>query len=212
MNDKLPEQSCASFTVKLASREAVPGGGGAAALIGSLGAALGEMAGNLTVGKKKYAAYEEDLQRMIRDADILRQRFLALIDADAAAFEPLSRAYSMPKDDPHYTETMTAVTLAACKAPYEMMECCCETVELLEEMREKCSALMISDVGCGALAVRASLEAAYLNVLINTRSLAGNRDARLMEWKAEALLNEYLPRAQAVAEAVTEHLRRKDNG
>lgn len=208
----LSQLSCEDFAARLASKAAVPGGGGAAALMGALGASLGEMAGNLTAGKKKYAAYEEDIQRMIGQAEALRRRFLALIDEDAEAFEPLSRAYALPKDDPRYDEVMTEVTLGACKAPCEMMERCCEAVQLLEEMGKKCSVLMISDVGCAAAAIRAALEAAYLNVLVNTRSLPGNDRALLLEQQAGELLAEYAPRAQAVLDSVTEKLRRKTNG
>ncbi|MBQ9250178.1 MAG: cyclodeaminase/cyclohydrolase family protein [Oscillospiraceae bacterium] len=212
MSEKWMLHSCAAFTEKLASRDPVPGGGGAAALMGALGAALCEMAGNLTVGKKKYAVYEDDLRRMITEADALRQRLLELIDEDARAFVPLSKAYSLPKDSPDYEDTLRFVTINACKAPYEMMESCAKAVTLLEEMQEKCSVLMISDVGCGAIAAKAALEAAAMNVFINTRSLPGDGEALLMELKAEALLSEYVPRAQKIADSVMESLRRRNNG
>ena len=212
MSEKWKLQSCAAFTETLASKDPVPGGGGAAALMGALGAALCEMAGNLTVGKKKYAAYEDDLRRMITEADVLRQRLLELVDEDAQAFVPLSRAYSMPKDSPAYEDTLRFVTINACKAPYEMMESCGKAIALLEEMLEKCSVLMISDVGCGAIAAKAALEAAAMNVFINTRSLPGDGEALLLELKAEALLSEYGPRAQKIADTVMEKLRRRNNG
>ena len=212
MDNRLAQQSCEEFTGQLASKAPVPGGGGAAALMGALSAALCEMAGNLTAGKKKYAAREEDLRRMLADAEALRLRFLALIDADAAAFELLARAYAMPKDSPDYAAVMARVTLDACRAPLEMMQCCCRGIELLEEMRGSCSVLMISDVGCGAAAARAALEAAFLNVLINTRSLPGNREALLLEQRAEQLLNQYGPRAQNITASVVEALRGKNNG
>ena len=212
MSEKWMLHSCAAFTDKLASGDPVPGGGGAAALMGALGASLCEMAGNLTVGKKKYAAYEDDLRRMITEADLLRRRLLELIDEDARAFAPLSKAYSLPKDSPDYEDTLRLVTINACKAPYEMMESCGKAVALLEEMQEKCSVLMLSDVGCGAVAAKAALEAAAMNVFINTRSLPGEGEALLMERKAEALLSEYMPRARKIADSVMESLRRKNNG
>ncbi|MBR4394341.1 MAG: cyclodeaminase/cyclohydrolase family protein [Oscillospiraceae bacterium] len=209
MKGSLTNGSVLGFSFLLASDAPVPGGGSAAALIGALSAALCEMAGNLTVGKKKYAAYEDDQKRMIAAAEALRQRFLFLIEADAEAFEPLSKAYAMPKNDPNYAETMAAVTLKACQAPYQMLECCCEIIALLEEMLEKCSRLMISDVGCGTVAAEAAMKAAYLNVIINTRTLPENEEAILLEHNSEAMLNIWLPRAKAITDSVTESLRRK---
>ena len=209
MKDNLTNNSVLGFSFLLSSKAPVPGGGSAAALIGALSAALCEMAGNLTIGKKKYAAYEDDQKRMIAACEILRERFLQLIEADAAAFEPLSKAYALPKDDPNYAETMTAVTLKACQAPYQMLECCCETIQLLEEMLEKCSRLMISDVGCGAVAAEAAMKAAYLNVIINTQMLPENEEAILLERNSEAMLNIWLPRAKTITDSVTESLRRK---
>lgn len=209
MKDQVTGCSVRGFAFLLSSKAAVPGGGGAAALMGALGAALCEMAGNLTIGKKKYAAYEEDQKRMIAECERLRERFLQLIEADAEAFEPLSKAYSMPKDAPDYAETMTRVTLNACQAPYQMLECCCETISLLEEMLEKCSRLMISDVGCGAVAAEAAMKAAYLNVIINTRTLLENEEAHLLENNSEVMLQTWLPRANHITDSVTETLRRK---
>ena len=201
MDTRLINDSVQDFTTQLASRAPIPGGGGAAALCGALAAALCAMAGNLTVGKKKYAAFEE-----------LRERFLALIEADAAAFEPLSKAYSMPKDAPGYAETMTRVTLDACRTPYEMLECCGDVITLLEEMLEKCSRLMISDVGCGAIMAAAAAQAAYLNVIINTGMLPDDEQAQRIAADSEEMLKHALPRAKKIADLVTDTLRRNSNG
>lgn len=208
----LTDQSLSRFTAELAGRAPVPGGGGAAALMGALAVSLCAMAGNLTVGKKKYAAYEADQKRMIDRAEALRARFLALIEADAEAFEPLSRAYSLPKDAPDYAETMTAATLRAARAPFDMLACCAEAIGLLEEMLPKCSRLMVSDVGCGALAAEAAMRSAWLNVIINTRSLPENPEAASLEREGAALLETWLPRALAVSEEVTAMLRRESHG
>ena len=212
MNDSVMDCSVREFAARLSSAAPVPGGGGAAALIGALAAALCEMAGNLTVDKGKYAAVEADQKRLIAGAQALRERFLALVEEDAAAFEPLSRAYAMPKDAPDRASALTELTLAACRAPFQMLEGCCELIILLEEMLEKCSRLMLSDVGCGALAARAAMEAAWMNVLVNTRTLPENDEAAELERCGEAMLNAYLPRACAIVERVTETLGRKRNG
>ena len=158
MADQLSALSCSEFAERLASAEPVPGGGGAAALIASLAASLGAMAANLSLGKKKLLSFEADHRRIIDDCDRLRLRFLALIEEDAAAFEPLSRIYAADKNSPGYEAQLRAALLSAAAAPFAMMRCCAELTALLEELREKCSALLLSDVGCAALAARSALE------------------------------------------------------
>ena len=132
---------------------------------------------------------------------------MLLIDKDAAAFEPLSKAYSMPKDDPDYAETMRAVTIEAAKAPLEMMRYCALSVDLISRILEKCSKLMISDAGCAAIAAKAALECASLNVFVNTRTLKGDEEADRMAKEAEDLLAEYAPKAQETADEVFARLR-----
>ena len=208
MQEKLYENTCAEFAAQLASKAPVPGGGGAAALIGALAAALGAMATRLTVGKKKFLPYAEANARLIDDCDRLRDRLLELVEADAAAFEPLSRAYSMDKSDPDYAATMRAATLEAASVPLQMVECCAELIALLETLPETCSKLLLSDVGCAAAAAKAALECAAMNVFVNTRLLPEDAQAQRMEQRAAALLSESGARADAVSEAVMAYLRR----
>ena len=209
MPDSLINLSCGGFSEQLSSKAPVPGGGSAAALIGSLAAALGTMATNLTIGKKKFLPFEEDHRRIIAEADVLRLRLLALMDEDAAAFEPLSQVYSLDKNSPGYSEKLTSATLDACRVPFEVMECCCKLTELLEELREKCSVLLLSDIGCAALAARCALESASLNVFVNTRMIPENEEAAAMSKNADSMLQEYIPRAQTVADSVMTYLRRQ---
>lgn len=208
MNDII-SMSCIDFTASLASKAPVPGGGGAAAFIASIGSSLCAMAGNLTVGKKKYAQYDDDNKRIIDKAEALRIRFLELVEEDAAVFEPLSKAYSIPKTDPSYAKTMRDATFNACLAPYNIIKSCCDAIELLEEILTKCSVLMISDVGCGAIAIKAAMEAAAMNVYVNTRSLHEEESVIEIEADVERMLLHYGARAQVVADAVMERLRTK---
>ena len=207
MSEKLIHKSCEEFSQVLASRAAVPGGGGVSALVGAFGAALCSMAGNLTLGRKKYAAVEPDIRRMLAEGERIQNRLLELVDEDAQAFEPLSKAYSIPKDDPTRTEVLEQVTVGACQAPLAMMESICQAIELLEEMLEKGSVMMVSDVGCGAACCRAALESAGLNVFINTRTLTDRNTARRLEEHADRLLADYLPRAERITKEVTRRLR-----
>jgi formiminotetrahydrofolate cyclodeaminase len=206
---KLTDLSCTAFAEVLASKAPVPGGGGAAALAGALGVALCSMVGNFTTGKKKYAAYEEDIQRMLAEGETLRARLLELVEADAAAFEPLSRAYAIPKEDPTRDSVLEEAALNACKAPMEMVSCCGEALLLLEEMLEKGSRLLLSDVGCGALLCKAAMESAAMNVFVNTGSLQDRAVAVGMERQVDETLEKYLPMAERIAASVTATLRKE---
>lgn len=204
--DSLTKLTCEVFTKELFSKAPVPGGGGAAAYIGALAVSLGAMAVNLTRGKKKFAAYEPEYEVMLTDAELYRKRLLQLIDKDAAAFEPLSKAYSMPKDDPDYAETMRRVTIEAAKAPLDMMHYCALSIDLIERILAKCSKLLISDVGCAAIAAEAAMECAALNVFVNTRLLKDDPEADKMARDAHEMLAEYIPRAMEVADEVFDRL------
>ena len=208
MSKSLAAQSCADFTEALSSPAPTPGGGAAAALTGALAAALCEMAGNLSRGKKRAMGHEEELDRLCKQAQALRLRFLALMDEDAAAFEPLRRAYALPKGEPETARELTEASLGACRPPMAMLRCCGEAVELLEALQPLCSPLLLSDLGCAAATARAALEAASLNVLVNTRGLSGCADAKALEREADALLAAFVPRAQALVQSVNNALRR----
>ena len=205
--EKLMALGCAEFTDKLASREPAPGGGGAAALAGALGVALSSMAGNLTLGRKKYAAVEEDIRALLQRGERIRARLLELADLDAEGFRPLAEAYGIPKDQPDRAERLEAATLHALHAPMEMMRSIAESIPLIEEMLQKGSAMLVSDVGCAALLAGSALECAALNVFVNTRTLPEDT-ARPIDEEARALLSEYAPRARAAADAVFARLER----
>ncbi|MBQ3387399.1 MAG: cyclodeaminase/cyclohydrolase family protein [Eggerthellaceae bacterium] len=206
MPEKLMDGSCTAFADALAAKVSVPGGGGAAAYVGALGVALCSMVGNFTTGKKKYAEYEEDIQRMLAEGEEIRARLLELVDEDAEAFFPLSQAYAIPKEDPTRAEVLERCTKHALAGPLEMMRQIARSVELLEEMQAKGSRLLLSDVGCGAACAAAALRSAALNVFINTNALTDRDFATRVEAEADALLA-YVPRAEAVADAVCASLR-----
>ena len=156
--------------------------------------------------RKKTEEERVGLEERIARADALRQRLLSLIDWDAACFEPLSRAYSLPRDDPRRQEKLRAASLTACTAPMEMLRCCGETAELLSDLRERVSPLLLSDVGCAAVLCRGALEAAAMNVWVNTRSLKEDPEALALNAETRQILDRALPLAGAVAAAVRERL------
>ena len=196
------QQTCGGFLDALASKAPVPGGGGASALVGALGAALCTMVGNYTVGKKKYAEVEEDVKKLMSKAEDLRARLLALVDADAAAFEPLSKASGIPKDDPSRAEVMEACLRDAAATPMEILWLSCEAIDLHSEMLEKGSVMMLSDVGTGVIFCQSALQGAALNVKVNTKSMADRAYAKAMNDEVDALVERYGKIAERVYESV----------
>ena len=203
---EMMHKSCEQFLDELASKAPAPGGGGAAALVGAVGAALGNMVGCLTVGKARYAAVEPDILALNGKAEALRLRMQRLVEADAEAFVPLAKAYGIPKDDPARPAVMAGALEQAAAVPLEIMGACCEAIALLEEYEAKGSVLAVSDAGCGALFCRAALEAAGLNVTVNTRLMADRARAAALDGQAAALLHDYVPRAEAVYARVNARL------
>ncbi len=195
------------FADALASKAPVPGGGGASALVGALGVALCSMVGNLTVGRKKYADVEADVIVMLEKCKVLQDKLLGLIEKDAEAFGPLAEAYSIPKDDPKRGEIMEKNLVAACAAPLEMMRCCCEAAELLEEMMQKGSVMLVSDVGVGAALCSAALKGASLNIYINTKSMADRANADRINGETDEMLRKYVQLAERVYEEVARRLK-----
>ena len=189
-------QSCRDFVTVLASKAPVPGGGGASALVGAIGTALGNMVGSLTVGKKKYAAVEADL--------------LALVERDAQVFEPLSKAYGMPKateeEKAEKARVMAVVLKEACQVPFEIMEKCCQAIDLMDGFAKMGSAIALSDAGVGVAFCKAALLGASLNVFINTKSMADRAYAEEINQKANAMLTAYTARADAIYQSVLERL------
>ena len=204
MEERFMELSCEEFVDRLASEEGVPGGGGAAALVGSLAAALCSMAGALTVGKPRYAAVEPEVTAILEDAEDVRFRLLELVDDDAAGFSPLLEAYALPKDDPRRAAAVESATRGACMAPLAMMGECCRAIVLLEEMTGRCSRLLASDVACGALLASAALQAASVNVFVNTASLPSDETTSSIELACSEMLDEFVPRARALARRLAE--------
>ncbi|MDR0935675.1 MAG: cyclodeaminase/cyclohydrolase family protein [Oscillospiraceae bacterium] len=195
------------FIADLASNSPAPGGGGAAALAGAIGAALGNMVASLTVGKKKYAPVEADILKFQAEATDLQSKLLGLIDRDAEEFEPLAKAYSIPKDDPARESVMEAALGAACAVPLEIMRSSLRAIELCGEFAEKGSTLAISDAACGAIICRAAVQAAALNVFINTKSLSDREKAGELNREADELIARATNLANSVNLAVTSKLR-----
>ena len=189
--------TCTEFVEVLASKAPVPGGGGASALVGAVGTALGNMVGSLTVGKKKYADVEDEMWELKAKCDQLQKDFLRLIERDAEVFEEKAEK----------ARVMEIVLKDACSVPMEIMEKCCEAIELIVEFGAKGSKLAISDAGVGAAFCKAALKGASLNVYINTKSMADREYAEELNKKADAMLEKYTKIADETFESVLGRLK-----
>ena len=195
----------AEFTERLASPTPVPGGGGASALVGAIGVALGDMVGELTVGKQKYADVEGVIRALMARAQNLRVRLLACIGKDATAFEPLSRAYGIPRDDPTRDAVMERCLRDAAAAPLEIFDLCCEAIDLQREFAEKGSRLVVSDAATGVVLCWGAMYGAAVNVKVNTKPM---RDREYVE-RINAHIDEGVEKYWRIAEKVYEDVYRR---
>ena len=200
------QKSCDEFTEVLASGYPVPGGGSAAALAAAIGISLGNMVGSLTIGKEKYSEVEDHMRDLMKKAEKLRLQLLELADKDAQAFAPLAKAYSMPKETQEQKiekrRVMEECLKLACSAPLEIMEKCCEAIELHKEFAAKGNSLAVSDAGVGAVICRAALKGASLNVYVNTRLMHDRALASELDRRADEMLAKYSDLAEDIFENV----------
>jgi methenyltetrahydrofolate cyclohydrolase len=191
---RMTQLSCEEFVEILAGKDPVPGGGGASALAGAIGTALGSMVGSLTLGKKKYADVESDIQALNAGAKAIEAHLLDLVEADAEVFAPLAAAYRNPDEK----EAMEKCLLDATMVPLEIMNQSCRAIELLQAYSQKGSKMAISDAGAGAAILGGALKAASLNVFINTAAMTDKAKAKELNLEAEAMLKEYSALAEEI--------------
>ena len=199
------------FLDVLSSKEPVPGGGGASALAGALGNALGQMVSNLTIGKKKYALVEDEIKELAERMKGIQGQFTQLADQDAKVFAPLAKCYSLPsgteEEKAYKAEVMEARLLDASLVPMEIMEKASEMLEIMDILADKGSRMAVSDVGVGVQFIRTALLGAVMNVYINTKSMKNREKAEEMNEKAERLIKEGTEAADRIYQKVLEQLR-----
>lgn len=198
--------SCEDFAEELASKKPVPGGGGAAALSGALGVALNSMVANFSIGKKKFIGLEKQHKEILEKGERLRKELLDSIQEDAENFEPLSRAYSMPsttEEEKAIKESVMQRCLkTACSAPLETLRLVYEGIVLHEELVDISSKTIISDIGVGVQLLKAALNSAYLNVLININSITDENYVKENKGITEKYLKEGNEKADLIYEKV----------
>jgi len=187
----LLEQKTTDFLEQLSSSAPIPGGGGASAAVGAFASALGLMVTNLTVGKKKYADVEEEILEIREKLEQKKQDLVRMVDEDAEAFEPLAKAYRMPKETEEEQAEKEKVMEAALKNAAEalcIMKTIVDTMEMIRVLGEKGSRLAVSDAGVAILFAQAALEGASLNIFINTKMMKDQEEAERLNYRADQLI------------------------
>lgn len=204
------EKKISEYLEVLSSKAPVPGGGGASALAGALGNALGQMVVNLTVGKKKYAEVEEEMQKYLTDLKNMQQEFLHFSDRDAEVFASLAECYRLPSATPEEKEHKDAVMeeklLDASMVPVEIMEKSLELLEILDVLADKGSRMAVSDVGVAVQFTRTALLGAVMNVYINTKSMKNREKAEEINQKAKRMIKIGTSQADEIYEKVLAQL------
>lgn len=191
-----------TFLNELSSKKPTPGGGGAAALSGAQGVALGEMVVNLTIGKKRYADVEEQMHALYEKLEYLKAEFLRLADEDAVVFAPLAKAYGLPsgteEEKMHKAEVLEKNLVAASLVPITVMERTLEALDILDILADKGSRIAVSDVGVGVQFIRCALLGAKMNVSINTKFIKAREKAALLDEQAEKMIRDGIKKADAI--------------
>lgn len=192
--DTVADMRVGEFSDVLSSKAPVPGGGGASAVAAAVGASLGQMVASLTLGKKRYADVQGRIEELIPRFEAVRDELLVLADEDAKAFEPLSRAYGLPKgteeERAHKAEVMEAALRSACEPPLKIMKKTCEAIDLVDEVSRIGTRIAISDAGAGATLLSAALKAVSLNIFINAKSMADREYAEDLLSHTQEMLDE----------------------
>ncbi|HBH92506.1 MAG TPA: sugar ABC transporter substrate-binding protein [Bacteroides sp.] len=206
----IKEQVIQDFLDVLSSKEPVPGGGGASALCGAVGNALGQMVANLTVGKKKYAEVEPEVKEHLEKMVKLQAEFTALADDDAKVFAPLAKAYSLPSETEeqkaYKAEVMETNLLAASAVPLQIMEKSMQMLTILDRLADIGSRMAVSDVGVAVQSTRAALLGAAMNVYINTKSMKDRNKAEELNNSANKMIEEGSRQADRIYDKVLKAL------
>jgi len=185
----LVDKTLREFTEVLASKAPTPGGGGGAAAGSALGMALGSMVANLTVGKKGYEEYQDEIYRILGEAKVIQDRLLDAVDADAAGYGKLNAVYKMPKG-PERDEAMERESKNACAVPIQICELSLRAIKLHQRLVTSGNKMAISDVTCGVLFCEAALVSGMLNVKINLNSIKDQEYVKETDAKVNAMVEE----------------------
>lgn len=207
---EIKDKSIEQFLGELASKQATPGGGSAAAVMGAQAAALVSMVCNLTLGKPKYAAVEADMQALLAESEALRETLIGMIKADVDVFDKLMACYGLPKasdeEKSHRSDQIQSVLREATEVPLACAQACSQAIALSRVAAEKGNLGVISDAGVAVMAAYAGLKSAALNVHINAASLKDRAFAEAKLAELEAITKGADTEAEVVYQIVKDKL------
>lgn len=205
-NIKFINYAIKEFIDLLASKEPAPGGGSAAALVGSIGVALSSMVANLTIGKEKFKDKEELMREIVQKNEKLQKELLELIEKDAEAFNKVANALKLPKNNPEEKEKRKEILENALKeaslVPLEVMKKSLEALKILENTLGNSTPNAVSDIGVSALCLKSAIQSAWLNVKINLISIRDKNFVYEIQRQAESLLEDGIQLANRIYEEV----------
>ena len=208
--NSLAKMNLREFCNETLSDSPAPGGGSVAALMGALGASLGGMVANLSAGKRSWDDKLEYFSNWAVKAQQLKDQLLSLVDDDTAAFNKVMDAFALPKEAAEEKAARTAAieqaTKYAAEVPLKVMETASKSYELLAEMAESGNPASVSDVGVGALATRACIEGAALNVRINLAQLKDEKFKGVLEEKVRSVCAHSVAKFKEISQAVESKL------
>lgn len=207
---QIKDKSLQQFLDELASKAATPGGGSAAAIMGSTSAALISMVCNLTIGKPKFAEVETDMQALLQKSEALREQFTEMIKADVEAFDRVMAAYGLPKtteaEKDQRSEAIQQALKAATEVPLACVRACAEVISLSREAAEKGNPNVISDAGVAVIAGFSALKSAALNVYINTGAIKDQTFAQARLDELEQILKDSDVETEEIYQRVKDQL------
>ncbi len=207
---KLVEMQINDFIAVLGSDTPAPGGGSASALAAAQGIALTKMVTELTIGKKKYAEFEDEIELLQKKAKSLQEGLLRAIDEDTEAFNQVSAVFGLPKtteeEKKARREAMQSALKGAAVTPFSMMEKIVDALKVTQTAVGKSNTNAASDLGVAALNLKAALQGAWLNVLINLASIKDEMFVRQYRKAGESLVEEGSKIADATYQQILESL------
>jgi glutamate formiminotransferase/formiminotetrahydrofolate cyclodeaminase len=176
------EERMDPFLEQLAAGTATPGGGSAAAYAAAMGASLVAMVARLTIGKKKYADVEDEMETILEGAEVLQERLFDAVAADSQAFEAVMKAYRMPKEtDQEMSDRKSAIDDAMQRAAEVPLQVCSDSVHVIAfaaDVAQHGNSNALSDAGSAGALAKAAFQAAQYNVRINAGSVSDKKLAQ----------------------------------
>ena len=208
--EHLIRMTCKEFANETASESAAPGGGSISAYMGALGAALATMVANLSAHKRGWDERWEEFSKVAEEGQVVMNELLHLVDEDTAAFNKIMDVFAMPKGTPEEkaarAEAMEAATLYATQVPLRTMKAATRAFPVIMAMAQKGNPASASDAGVGALAARAAVRGADMNVRINAAGLKNREVAEALIAEAAELVKHAEEQEMAILEIVNANI------